>query len=177
MRLMATPERIQARAWWERLIELGILRAMWRVAGDTLNRGDRPTSTDFRPASAASWVRCRSRRSTGSSIPRVEARWRRYAAHRRAEVAWRVPHRLGNARSATSSRSAEARRDAAVRVHQGMPARFRASHFGDRAARSSCANCDSCLGTRIQVSVEQHRRLGERQKDTRSPVEPASRAR
>ena len=39
MRLLATPERIKRELGGQDSLELGLLRAMWRVAGDALNDG------------------------------------------------------------------------------------------------------------------------------------------
>ena len=81
--------------------------------------------------------------------------WRRFgggAALTGAAQAARPPSdRLGDARPPPQGRSAEARRHAAVRVHQGLPARLRAPLLRRSGRAPVVRRCDNCLGTRVDV--------------------------
>ena len=136
VRLLATPERIKRELGDERdSLELGILRAMWRVAGDALNDGA-PIDLDGLPpgfgggSGSDATARCaRSRASSWSGSGSAPAP--RSPAPRKPLTAFR--DRLGDDRSAPESRSAKARRHAAVRIHARVAAA--ASCFATSATR------------------------------------------
>ena len=121
----------------DRALERELLRAIWRVAGASLYDGVTIDLDGFRRASAARCgIPCRC--STRCRIAQF-VEWERSGGGLRVPTCAApfsaLPHRLGAARSAPRRRPAEARRDAAVRVHQGLPSRLRLRYFGDPAAQ------------------------------------------
>jgi ATP-dependent DNA helicase RecQ len=152
VRLMATPERIKRELGGHDSLELGILRAMWRVAGDTLNRGA-SIDLDGLPPGFGGVV---------GAMPLLDGlQDRQFLEWKRAGGGTRItdPRKsLGayNIDWATLDRRRRAdlqKLDAMQQYAYTKSCRrgFVLRYFGDRAARSSCASCDNCLGTRIEI--------------------------
>jgi ATP-dependent DNA helicase RecQ len=120
VRLLATADRIKRELGGERAMELGLLRALWRVAGDALEQtqflewhrlggGDRITNAK-RPLSA------------------YPLDWSALDRRRKAELA-----------------KLEAVQQYAYAT--GCRRGFVLRYFGDPAAGKDCGGCDNCLGT------------------------------
>jgi len=133
-------------------LELGILRAMWRVAGDTLNRGA-SIDLDGLPPGFGGVV---------GAMPLLDGlQDRQFLEWKRAGGGTRItdPRKsLGayNIDWATLDRRRRADLQKLDAMQQyaytkGCRRGFVLRYFGDRAARSSCASCDNCLGTRIEI--------------------------
>ena len=127
VRLLATPERIKRELGADRALELGLLRALWRVARRCAERrrADRSRRT-------AAGLRRRRRRDAAARgararpVPRVAPARRRRPRHQPASSALGVSARLGGDRSPSQERAVQARRDAAVRVRDRLSPRLRA---------------------------------------------------
>ena len=152
VRLMATPERIKRELGGHDSLELGILRAMWRVARDTLNRGA-SIDLDGLPPGFGGVV---------GAMPLLDGlQDRQFLEWKRAGGGTRItdPRKsLGayNIDWATLDRRRRADLQKLDAMQQyaytkGCRRGFVLRYFGDRAARSSCASCDNCLGTRIEI--------------------------
>jgi ATP-dependent DNA helicase RecQ len=148
VRLLATPDRIKRELGPERALELGLLRALWRVAGDSLNDGV-PIDLDGLPPGLGGAVR---------AMPLLTE------LERGQFLEW---HRLGGGDHVTNPRrplsaypldwSAIDRRrknelsklDAMQQYAYATGCRrgFVLRYFGDPAAGKDCGGCDNCLGT------------------------------
>src|SRR5206468_8130281 len=148
VRLLATPDRIKRELGADRALELGLLRALWRVAGDSLNDGV-PIDLDGLPPGFGGAVR------TMPLLAELE---------RGQFLEW---HRLGGGDHVTNPRrplsaypidwSALDRRrknelsklDAMQQYAYATGCRrgFVLRYFGDPAAGKDCGGCDNCLGT------------------------------
>ena len=110
-------------------LELGLLRALWRVAGDALYDGA-PIDLDGLPPGFGG-VDGRDAAARRSSSAAQFLEWhrarRRRPRHRSASSALGVSARLGGARPTPQGGAVEARRDAAVRVRDRLPSRLRAA--------------------------------------------------
>ena len=150
VRLLATPERIK-RDLASEPMEIGLLRAMWRVAGERLSEGapidldglppgfggrgattllDRLQSRQFlewRPATGGPRLA-----DVGSSLDRYEIDWPTIDRRRRADLA-----------------KLDAMQQYAYT--KGCRRGFVLRYFGDPAARQKCAGCDNCLDTHVSV--------------------------
>jgi ATP-dependent DNA helicase RecQ len=152
VRLLATPARIKRELGENDSLELGILRAMWRVAGDALN-GGAPIDLDGLPPGFG--------RGSGAMPILDTLRDRQF-------VEWK---RLGGGAALTKPakpltafaidwatldrrRRADLQKLDAMQQYaytKGCRRGFVLRYFGDPAARSSCGGCDNCLGTRVEV--------------------------
>src|SRR6478736_1234375 len=148
VRLLATPDRIKRELGTERALELGLLRALWRVAGDALNDGV-PIDLDGLPPGFGGAV------GTMPLLAELE---------RGQFLEW---HRLGGGEHVTNPRrplsafpydwtALERRRknelsklDAVQQYAYATGCRrgFVLRYFGDPAAGKDCGGCDNCLGT------------------------------
>ena len=182
VRLLATPQRIKRELTGQDSLELGILRAMWRVAGDSLHEGA-PIDLDGLPPGFG---------GASGAMPLLDA------LQSRQFVEWK---RCGSGAALTSPRkpltafridweAIERRRKADLQkldamqqysYTKGCRRGFVLRYFGDPAARTSCGGCDNCLGTRVDVEQGAapslrgpNSRSGRRRRETR-PREEASR--
>jgi ATP-dependent DNA helicase RecQ len=148
VRLLATPDRIKRELGTSRALELGLLRALWRVAGDSLNDGV-PIDLDGLPPGFGGAV------GTMPLLAELE---------RGQFLEW---HRLGGGEHVTNPRrplsafpydwsALERRRknelsklDAMQQYAYATGCRrgFVLRYFGDPAAGKDCGGCDNCLGT------------------------------
>ena len=148
VRLLATPDRIKRELGANRALELGLLRALWRVAGDALNDGV-PVDLDGLPPGFGGAV------GTMPLLAELE---------RGQFLEW---HRLGGGEHVTNPRrplsafpydwsALERRRknelsklDAMQQYAYATGCRrgFVLRYFGDPAAGKDCGGCDNCLGT------------------------------
>jgi ATP-dependent DNA helicase RecQ len=148
VRLLATPERIKRELGANRALELGLLRALWRVAGDALNDGV-PIDLDGLPPGFGGAM------GTMPLLAELE---------RGQFLEW---HRLGGGEHVTNPRrplsafpydwsALERRRknelsklDAMQQYAYATGCRrgFVLRYFGDPAAGKDCGGCDNCLGT------------------------------
>ncbi|MBW8771355.1 MAG: ATP-dependent DNA helicase RecQ [Gemmatimonadetes bacterium] len=148
VRLLATPDRIKRELGASRALELGLLRALWRVAGDALNDGA-PIDLDGLPPGFGGAV------GTMPLLAELE---------RGQFLEWR---RLGGGEHVTNPRrplsafpydwsALERRRknelsklDAVQQYAYATGCRrgFVLRYFGDPAAGKDCGGCDNCLGT------------------------------
>jgi len=148
LRLLATPDRIKRELGKDRALELGLLRALWRVAGDALNDGV-PIDLDGLPPGFGGAV------GTMPLLAELE---------RGQFLEW---HRLGGGEHVTNPRrplsafpydwtALERRRrnelsklDAMQQYAYATGCRrgFVLRYFGDPAAGKDCGGCDNCLGT------------------------------
>lgn len=153
VRLLATPARIKRElAGGNDQMQLGILRAMWRVAGESLNEGAAidldglppgfggaagatPLLDTLQSRQFIEW----SRESSGGSVSDVR---RTLASFR---VDWAT---LDRRREAELSKLQMMQRYAYTK---GCRRGFVLRYFGDPAARSSCGGCDNCLGVRVAI--------------------------
>jgi ATP-dependent DNA helicase RecQ len=148
VRLLATPDRIKRELGADRALVLGLLRALWRVAGDSLNDGV-PIDLDGLPPGFGGAV------GTMPLLAELE---------RGQFLEW---HRLGGGEHVTNPRrplsaypfdwaALERRRknelsklDAMQQYAYATGCRrgFVLRYFGDPAAGKDCGGCDNCLGT------------------------------
>jgi ATP-dependent DNA helicase RecQ len=181
VRLLATPDRIKRELGADRALELGLLRALWRVAGDSLNDGA-PIDLDGLPPGFGGAV------GTMPLLSELE---------RGQFLEW---HRLGGGEHVTNPRrplsaypfdwaALERRRknelsklDAMQQYAYATGCRrgFVLRYFGDPAAGKDCGGCDNCLGThdatrRQKVAPAPKPKPGEKKKARgaarREPVE------
>ena len=152
VRLLATPDRITRELGGADSLELGILRAMWRVAGAGLNDGATIDLDGLPPGFGGS----------PGTIPLLDAlQSRQFLEWRRAgsgasltepskpltafHVDWAVIER----RRTNDLQKLDSMQQYAYTksCRRGFVLRY----FGDPAARTSCGGCDNCLGTRVDV--------------------------
>ena len=153
VRLMATPERIKRELGGRDSLELGILRAMWRVAGSALDEGA-PIDLDGLPPGFG---------GGSGAMPLLDAlqsrqflEWKRcggpgasLTAPRKALSAFPIDWALLDRRRRADLAKLDAMQQYAYT--KGCRRGFVLRYFGDPAARTSCGGCDNCLGTRIDV--------------------------
>jgi ATP-dependent DNA helicase RecQ len=182
VRLLATADRIKRELGADRALQLGLLRALWRVAGDSLNDGV-PIDLDGLPPGFG---------GAAGAMPLLAE------LERGQFLEW---HRLGGGEHVTNPRrplsaypldwSALDRRrknelsklDAMQQYAYATGCRrgFVLRYFGDPAAGKDCGGCDNCLGThdatrRQKVAPapkpgEKRKTRGARGAEKREPVE------
>jgi ATP-dependent DNA helicase RecQ len=147
VRLLATPERIRRELTGEANAELGLLRALWKVAGNNLDIGAVIDLESLPPGLA--------RRSGAINVlDALQSRqfivWERLGGGMRLT---RPGEPIGAFRidwaSIDRRRNAElSKLDAVQRYAYAKTCRrgFVLRYFGDPAARSHCEGCDNCLG-------------------------------
>jgi ATP-dependent DNA helicase RecQ len=148
LRLLATADRIKRELGADRALELGLLRALWRVGGDALYDGV-PVDLDGLPPGFG---------GAAGTMPLLAA------LEREQFLEW---HRLGGGEHVTDPRrplsafpldwdALERRRknelaklDAMQQYAYATGCRrgFVLRYFGDPAAGRDCGGCDNCLGT------------------------------
>jgi ATP-dependent DNA helicase RecQ len=153
IRLMATPERIKRELGGHDSLELGILRAMWRVAGESLHRGASIDLDGLPPGFGGA----------SGAMPLLDAlqdrqflEWKRTGAGtritdpRKPLTGYRIDWATLDRRRRADLQKLDAMQQYAYT--KGCRRGFVLRYFGDRAARSSCEGCDNCLGTHIDVT-------------------------
>jgi len=147
VRLLATPERIRKEITGEANTELGLLRTMWKVAGDTLYKGA-TIDLDALPPGLAG------RSQATSILDSLQSRqflvWERTGGGLRLasagaplskfNIGWAS---IDRRRNAELSKLEMVQRYAYTKAcRRGFVLRY----FGDPAARHKCDGCDNCLG-------------------------------
>jgi ATP-dependent DNA helicase RecQ len=147
VRLLATPDRIRRELTGDANAELGLLRALWKVAGKSLDTGAVIDLESLPPGLA--------RRSGAISVlDALQSRqfivWERLGGGMRLTrpgepiaafgIDWASIDRRRNAE--LSKLDAVQRYAYAKTCRRGFVLRY----FGDPAARSHCEGCDNCLG-------------------------------
>jgi ATP-dependent DNA helicase RecQ len=148
VRLLATPDRIKRELGESRALELGLLRALWRVAGTALNDGASVDLDRLPPAFGGA----------SGAFPLLESlegtqflEWQRLGGG----------DRITNPRRPLSAypldwaaldrrRKAELAKLESVQQYayaSGCRRGFVLRYFGDPAAGRDCGGCDNCLGT------------------------------
>ena len=175
VRLLATPERIRLEIAGDANPELGLLRALWRIAGDRLHAGTTINLDGLPPGLSA-------RSGAGALLDSLQSRqflvWERVGGGLRLStpkaplegfrVDWPA---LARRRDAELSKLEAVQRYAYTKAcRRGFVLRY----FGDPAARSKCDGCDNCLG----IARERPPAAGARKSSTgRSVGERSSSAR
>jgi ATP-dependent DNA helicase RecQ len=147
VRLLATPDRIR-RELGDEALDIGLLRAIWRVAGAALNEGATIDLGGLPPGFGG---------SAGSIaiLERLQAdqylEWRRVGGGRRLadrakrldaySIDWAL---LDRRRKADLAKLDMMQQYAYTRTCRRA---FVLRYFGDPAARGACSGCDNCLGT------------------------------
>jgi ATP-dependent DNA helicase RecQ len=153
VRLLAAPERIKRELGAsDDSLELGILRAMWRVAGSALNDGAAIDLDGLPPGFG----------STGGAIPLLDAlqsrqflEWRRcgsgatLTAPRKPLTAFKIDWAVIDRRRKNDLQKLDAMQQYAYT--KGCRRGFVLRYFGDPAARTTCSGCDNCLDSRVDI--------------------------
>jgi ATP-dependent DNA helicase RecQ len=152
VRLLATPGRIKRELGENNALELGLLRAMWRVAGESLNDGA-PIDLDGLPPGFG---------GGSGAMPILDAlrdrqfvEWKRLgggaalAKPGKPLTAFSIDWATIDRRRRADLQKLDAMQQYAY--SKGCRRGFVLRYFGDPAARSSCGGCDNCLGTRVEV--------------------------
>ena len=154
VRLLATPQRIKRELGNESdSLELGLLRAMWRVAGAALDDGA-AIDLDGLPPGFGGASRVVPLLDSLQSRQFIE--WKRVGggtvldhpqrALTRFDIDWAT---LDRRRRAELAKLDAMQQYAYLKTcRRGFVLRY----FGDPAARAECAGCDNCLGTHIDTS-------------------------
>ena len=154
VRLLATPERIKRELGASNSLDIGLLRAMWRVAGSALNDGavidldglppgfggapgSMPLLDELQSRQFLQWRRC----GAGASL----------TSPKKPLTAFRIDWSTIDRRRKADLQKLDAMQQYAYT--KGCRRGFVLRYFGDRAARTSCDGCDNCLGTRIDVEA------------------------
>ena len=154
VRLLATPQRIKRELASESdSLELGLLRAMWRVAGAALEEGTAIGLDGLPPGFGGA-------AGVALLLDALQSRqfieWKRvgggsvleHPQHALAqfEIDWPT---LDRRRRAELAKLDAMQRYAYLKTcRRGFVLRY----FGDPAARAQCAGCDNCLGTHVDTS-------------------------
>jgi ATP-dependent DNA helicase RecQ len=147
VRLLATPERIRREITGEANAELGLLRALWKIAGEQLHSGAAIDLDSLPPGLG--------RRSGATSLlDALQSRqfliWTRLGGGMRLTSAdaplsrFRIDwHSIDRKRNAELSKLEAVQRYAYTKACRRA---FVLRYFGDPAARPRCDGCDNCLG-------------------------------
>ena len=149
VRMLATPDRIR-RELADEPLELGLLRALWRVAGDGLTRGALVDLDRLPPGFGG----------VGGALPVLDSlQSRQFVAVTRTEGGARLVDAARDLATFPIDWATIDRRRAAELAKldtmqqyaytRGCRRAFVLRYFGDPAARPSCGNCDVCLGTSV----------------------------
>jgi ATP-dependent DNA helicase RecQ len=153
VRLLATPDRIKRELDSDASsMELGLLRAMWRVAGSSIHDGA-PIDLDGLPPGFG---------GGSGAMPILDALqsrqflvWKRIgsgsglAAPKKPLTAFRIDWATIDRRRKTDLQKLDMMQQYAYTkgCRRGLVLRY----FGDPAARPKCTGCDNCLGTKVVV--------------------------
>ncbi len=157
VRLMATPERIKRELGGQHSLELGLLRAMWRVAGSALEDGA-PIDLDGLPPGFGGGM---------GAMPLLDGlqsrqflQWKRcgsgntLTAPQKPLTAFRIDWAILDRRRKADLQKLDAMQQYAYT--KGCRRGFVLRYFGDPAARTygtSCGGCDNCTGSRVDVEA------------------------
>ncbi len=154
VRLLATPDRLKRELGGsEDTLELGLLRAMWKVAGASLSDGA-PIDLDGLPPGIGG-------ASAMSLLDALQSRqfveWKRagpgsgLAAPRKPLGAFKIDWTALDRRRKADLQKLDAMQQYAYakNCRRGFVLRY----FGDPAARTSCGGCDNSLRTRVDVEA------------------------
>ena len=160
VRLLATPDRIKRELGEGDALSLELLRALWRVAGDTLNDGA-SVDLDRLPAAFGGVVRAMALLDQLQGRQFVE--WQRVGGGDRV-TDMRRPLSAYPLDWAALERRRKAELSKLDSMQQyayasGCRRGFVLRYFGDPAAGKDCGGCDNCLGTH-GVSGHQRTALG-----------------
>jgi len=155
IRLLATPERIKRELDPDASsMELGLLRAMWRVAGAALNDGA-PINLDGLPPGFG---------GRSGAMPILDAlqsrqflMWKRLGsgaslvAPKKPLTAFRIDWETIDRRRKADLQKLDMMQQYAYTkgCRRGLVLRY----FGDPAARAKCSGCDNCMGTKVIVEA------------------------
>ena len=148
VRLLATAERIKRELGAERALELGLLRALWRVGGDALYDGI-PVDLDGLPPGFGGAVRAMPLLAELERGQFLE--WHRLgggdhvADPRRPLSAYPLDWAALDRRRKNELAKLDAMQQYAYAT--GCRRGFVLRYFGDPAAGKDCGGCDNCLGT------------------------------
>jgi len=154
VRLLATPERIKRELGGQDSLELGLLRAMWRVAGDALNDGAAIDLEGLPPGLGGSASKLR---LLDSLQTRQFVQWKRagagasLTAPKKPLTAFKIDWTIIDRRRRADMQKLEAMQQYAYT--KGCRRGFVLRYFGDPSARNSCGGCDNCLDVRVDVEV------------------------
>lgn len=173
VRLLATPERIKRDlASPGDAMELGLLRAMWRVAGDAINDGA-PIDLDGLPPGFGGSSGALSLLDSLQSRQFVEYKragsGNALTAHRKPLTAFKIDWTTIDRRRKADIQKLDSMQQYAYT--KGCRRSFVLRYFGDPAARPKCEGCDNCLGTRVEIEqgAAPSLRTGAKPKASRRP--------
>ena len=149
VRLLATPERIKRELGAKgNSLELGLLRAMWRVAGASLNGGAAIDLAGLPPGFGG----------VSGAMPLLDTlqseqflTWKRLgggaalSSPNKPLTAFRIDWAVIERRRRADLQKLDAMQQYAYT--KGCRRGFILRYFGDPAARTSCGGCDNCTGT------------------------------
>ena len=151
VRLLATPQRIKRELGGEsEAMELGLLRALWRMAGTAIEEGTTIDLDALPPGFGGA-------NAVTPLLDALQSRqfleWRRvgggnYLEHPEAEVdRFKIDWELLDRRRRAELAKLDAMQQYAYlrNCRRGFVLRY----FGDPAARPRCEGCDNCLGTHV----------------------------
>jgi ATP-dependent DNA helicase RecQ len=181
IRLLATPDRIKRELGSSGdSLELGLLRALWRIAGSSINDGA-PVDLDALPPGFG---------GASGAMPMLDAlqsrqflEWKRcgggaaLTAPSKPVTAFRIDWATIDRRRKADLQKLDSMQQYAYT--KGCRRGFVLRYFGDPAARTSCAGCDNCLGTRVVVeagAAPTMRRAGEKGRDKRRSTDAPARS-
>ena len=184
VRLLATPQRIKRELGeTQDSMELGVLRAMWRVTGSALEQGASIDLEGLPPGFGGA----------AGVMPLLDAlQDRQFLEWKRAGGGNTVEHPQRELASfAIDWETLDRRRRAELAKLDAMQQYaylkscrrgFVLRYFGDPAARSQCGGCDNCLGTHVDTSKLRHptrgqtrgRRSPERERRKKSSLDDIS---
>jgi ATP-dependent DNA helicase RecQ len=154
VRLLATPERIKRELGGQDSLELGLLRAMWRVAGDALNDGAAIDLEGLPPGLGGSASKLRLLDALQS---RQFVQWKRagagasLTAPKKPLTAFKIDWTAIDRRRRADMQKLESMQQYAYT--KGCRRGFVLRYFGDAAARTSCHGCDNCLDVRVDIEA------------------------
>ena len=169
VRLLAAPERIRREVVGESNPELGLLRALWKIAGDQLHTGATIDLDSLPPGLG--------RRSGATSLlDALQSRqfvvWKRLGGGTRLtspdaplslfKIDW---HMIDRRRNSELSKLEAVQRYAYTKACRRA---FVLKYFGDPAAKYKCDGCDNCLGITRPRETQ-----AERNQSRASPKKPA----
>jgi ATP-dependent DNA helicase RecQ len=153
VRLLATPERIKRElSSADDTMELGLLRAMWKVAGAAINDGV-SIDLDGLPPGFGGGMGAMPLLDSLQSRQFVE--WKRLGggsgltAPRRPLSGFPIDWAAIDRRRKADLQKLDAMQQYAYT--KGCRRSFTLRYFGDPAARPRCTGCDNCLGVRVDV--------------------------
>jgi ATP-dependent DNA helicase RecQ len=154
VRLLATPERIKREFGGQDSLELGLLRAMWRIAGDALNDG---AAIDLSGLPSGLGGSSSMLRLLDSLQSRQFVQWKRagagasLTAAKKPLTAFKIDWTTIDRRRRADMQKLESMQQYAYT--KGCRRGFVLRYFGDPAARTSCGGCDNCLDVRLDVEA------------------------